>query len=98
MKVMDFLDTKGDAWGIKYYNAVYNEYTPCLQDNIIKIKFLKSDKSGSYHIYTDSDKDVTIDKMTISDIKKYCAQATDCERCLIHEFCLNAFCVIPRKW
>lgn len=98
MKVMDFLDTKGDAWGIKYYNAVYNEYTPCLQDNIIKIKFLKSGESGGYHIYTDSDKDVEVDKMTISDIKKYCVNIVDCRECAIKEFCTKSFNLMPRKW
>lgn len=98
MKVMDFLDTKGDAWGIKYYNADYKVYTPSLQDNIVKIKFLNNGKSGCYHIFTDSVKDVEVDNMTIADIKKYCKEDADCGNCVIHEFCLNNFCVIPRAW
>lgn len=98
MKVMDFLNTKGDAWGIKYYNAAYMVYTPSLQDNIIKIKFLKDGESGCYHIFTDSVKDVKADNMRLSDIKRYCARTMDCKQCIIKTFCDNNFKTLPNRW
>lgn len=99
MKVIDFLQLKNDTYGVRYFNNFSIEYTPSPDDNIAGISFHKSDVSGKseYHIFTDSVKNVKIDNMTIGNIKRYCKE-TVCEQCPIHEFCLNAFSVIPRKW
>lgn len=98
MKVMDFLDVKGDAWGIKYYNSILNEYEPSLQDTIKSVRFLKSGESGAYHVYTDSLKDFNIDNVSIADVKKYCAQTMDCKQCVIREFCNKNIKTCPNKW
>lgn len=100
MKVIDFLQLKNDNYGVIYYNTFSVEYTPNPNDNITGIAFHKSDVSGksTYHIFTDSVNEVKVDNMKIADIKKYCKEKTLCEHCEIHEFCLNNFCIIPRKW
>lgn len=98
MKVIDFLNIKDDAWGIMYFNSIGKQYVPSLQDNIVKIKFLKNDESGKYNIYTDSNKDIIIDCLTIDEVKKYCTQVIDCRECVIKEFCTKSFNLIPRKW
>lgn len=98
MKVQDFLDIKGDNWGIKYYNSIHHEYEPNLQDGIVSVKFFKNGESGEYQVYTDSVKNCNVDNMSIGEIKKYCTDTVDCRKCGIKEFCEKSFGLMPRKW
>lgn len=100
MKVQDFLDIKSDGWSVKYFNKDKEEYVPSLQDNIIAIKFSKSDADSvpMYQVFTDAEPPIRVADLTIDNIKSYCNEITNCKKCKLASFCKENFMTPPDIW